>query len=478
KPEILLYRPTKICSTNWTCEQDKTATIQCDAQAHQIDDMDIKFVECADINTCYSLLNNHMFEKELENNFTVYMPVSRRKRSPEDDLIILVDQDSNHKVQNSPNKFDRVEKADDRNAWYLKKKLMVKTFHIVYCIAFNEKGFSLNKKLIIPSDLTNGLSYDTKVVYERDYDTEIVQGDTFSIQFWFNNILYSSSDYELSSVEDGSCAMAVKEPRRTTFSHIVELMFEDVSVDCKNNYTLQINVDKHPYFYPSQNSRPVSPVLFYNLNVLKPIDLYFLNQSMHLNQTNETEQIVTYGDLQIKPDKTLILDCEYYGRPKGKIAWLKDNKTVNLDDEKFNLDAGKLEIFRTHPVDSGTYECHVTNRYGRIKRSFRIHVETTTITLKVKVMSKRIIGLIVVVSLCAIVLLVLLMFALVKIIKQKRENKKLKKKHEELFDFLLNGNLSVIEDDILDKKVLGQIKFDDKKFEIERTNFIILVFNQ
>lgn len=50
----------------------------------------------------------------------------------------------------------------------------------------------------------------------------------------------------------------------------------------------------------------------------------------------------------------------------------------------------------------------------------------------------------------------------------------IKKKHQELFDFLLNGDLSVIVDDKLDKKMLGQIKFDDKKFEIERSNFIIL----
>ncbi|RNA03525.1 hypothetical protein BpHYR1_045725 [Brachionus plicatilis] len=122
--------------------------------------------------------------------------------------------------------------------------------------------------------------------------------------------------------------MAVKEPRRTAFSHIVELLFEDVSVDCKNNYTLQINVDKRPY-----------------------------------SITNETEQIVTYGALQIKPNKTLILDCENYGKPKGKVAWLKNNKTVNLDHEKFNLNAGKLEIFRTHPGDSSTYAFHVTKRY-------------------------------------------------------------------------------------------------------------------
>lgn len=437
KPELLLYRPTQYCSSNWTCELDATVVVQCDAQAHQIDDMDIKFYTCSDINNCFSLLNNPLFEREIENNFTSYMPIIRRKRAIDNDLIILVDKDSSNKVQHSPSRFDRVEKADDRNAWYLKKKLLVINFHIVYCMALNEKGFSLTKRLIIPSDLTNGMPHNTRLIYERNYDREIVEGDTFSIQFWFNNILFSPNNYNLNQIDNKECAMTVKEPKSSKFSQILELQFENVSMECKNNYTLQINVDKHPYFYPTQNSRPTNPVLFYDLNILKPIDLYFLNKSMYLNQTNDTALIVTYGDIDIKPDKTLILDCDFYGRPKGKILWLKNNKTVNLDDGKFNFNDGKLEIFRTHPVDSGIYECRVTNRYGTIKRIFKIYVETTTITLKIKEMSRRVIALIVVVSLCALVFLVLLVFALVKLIKQKRENKKLKVIFFKFFKFIL-----------------------------------------
>lgn len=424
----MLYRPTKFCSSNWTCELDSTIVIQCDAQAHQIDDMDIKFHQCLNLNDCYYLLNNHIFEKEMENNFTFYMPLSRRKRAADNDVIVLVDQDSSNKVQNSPSAFDRVEKADDRNAWYLKKKLLIKNFHVVYCMAINEKGFSLTKRLIIPSDLSNGVSHNTRVIYERNYDNEIVEGDNFSIQFLYNNILYSPNNYALNQliINNPKCPLTVKEPKSTKFSQILELEFENVSMECKNNYTLEIYVDKHPYFFPTHNTRLFNPVLFFDLNILKPISLYFLNKSMHLNQTNDTGLIVTYGDIDIKPDKTLILDCDFYGRPKGIILWLKNNKTVNLDDGKFNFNDGKLEIFRTHPVDSGVYECRVTNRYGTIKRIFKIYVETTTITLKIKEMSRRVIALIVVVSLCALIFLVLLVFALVKLIKQKRENKKLK----------------------------------------------------
>ena len=47
-----------------------------------------------------------------------------------------------------------------------------------------------------------------------------------------------------------------------------------------------------------------------------------------------------------------------------------------------------------------------------------------------------------------------------------------------MFDFLLNGDLADIENERIDKNVLGQIKFDDKKFEIERENFMILGKNK
>ncbi len=145
----------------------------------------------------------------------------------------------------------------------------------------------------------------------------------------------------------------------------------------------------------------------------------------NITNANETYQnvLIVFSDITVASDKTLELNCGNFGRPKPIVVWFKNNELLNLTDEKFYLDnTGSLKIVRTHSIDSGKYECQVSNRIGKITRSFNVNVEANILTIKVKELTTKQIFLIVFISIVSFVLLVLLMMALAYVFYQKREH--------------------------------------------------------
>lgn len=113
------------------------------------------------------------------------------------------------------------------------------------------------------------------------------------------------------------------------------------------------------------------------------------------------------------------LRCENYGRPKPTVSWFKNKKMLNLTEEKYKLIDDRLQIFRVHSVDSGIYECSISNDYGSINRDFNV-------TINQIIIKQRHILLIVSISIISFISLVLLALVSIRLIKQKQENTRLK----------------------------------------------------
>ena len=310
---------------------------------------------------------------------------------------------------------------------------------------------------------------------------EIIGDDAFQLQFLFNSIMYDSNNYALdtrppcglNSVEHGRLLVTESS---LNFSKVVTLQFTNASHACNYNYSMRLVLTDHPFFVSSQQqqssdaaSKRAGPVIKYPVRVLAPIKPFFINKNMNKtvqvnnndddpdkednshffdsmsnpnsnsnnNNNNNNNTVspvtaatiyVTTNDINVQSDKNVELNCKAGGRPQPSIVWLKDGAPLNLSDEKFNNNAeliGSLKIARTHPVDSGLYECHVANRYGQVKRSFNVYVEATTLTIQVKEMTRKQLIAIILVSMASFVLAVLLVVALTYVIYQKREHNKL-----------------------------------------------------
>ena len=211
-------------------------------------------------------------------------------------------------------------------------------------------------------------------------------------------------------------------------THILQLRFKNITNQCNYNYTLQLKVSSHSYFTETPFVKPTNPSLFYNLNVQTPIKPYFINKQSNMtleifnsSQTANETILVTTADIKVESDKTIELNCQAFGRPKPTIIWLKDGKLVNITDEKYKVSEGSLKVFRTHPVDSGLYECRVENRYGAISRSFNVQVEATNVK---RVQKQRMI--IRVVSISLTIVIIFLVVALLLFYFQRKENNKIK----------------------------------------------------
>jgi hypothetical protein len=271
---------------------------------------------------------------------------------------------------------------------------------------------------------------------ERTKDSEIVEGDNFRLQFAFNNVLYNRSDYALTAppstakcgLNTPQLAISESNEQRYNYTQIVSLRFSNVSRDCNYNYTLRLKVNNHPHFRPTEPpyTMPTNPLMLYSVNVLAPIKPYFLNNNPNHTivisnvTTNETDSIVmTTTDIKVESDKTIELNCQSNGRPKPNVIWFKDSQLLNLTDEKFKLNEGSLKIFRTHPVDSGLYECHVTNRYGTLTRSFNVEVEAGLIVERLSIKQRYFIYAVVLVSL---ICLFFLAMAIIYVIWQKKQH--------------------------------------------------------
>lgn len=180
-------------------------------------------------------------------------------------------------------------------------------------------------------------------------------------------------------------------------------------------------------------------LLAHSLNVLTPVKPYFLTP--HSNDKNFTIEVTTNGTsndtthsdrvivaggdtLVVDSDQTILLRCENDGRPKPIVAWSKDKQMLNMTEQKYRLNGSSLKIFRTHQIDSGVYECDVSNGYGRISREYNVTVRQNTV--QIKGLGKRHILLIVVISVFSLISLILLALVSHHLIKQKKENKELK----------------------------------------------------
>jgi hypothetical protein len=259
---------------------------------------------------------------------------------------------------------------------------------------------SIINKLIIPSEIERGRPYQVNMINARNRDNQVVEGDDINLQFAFNNVLFSKTDYKLTA-NPNSCQLnseQLKLNEDTTFfknTHLLQLKFKNITTACNFNYTLNLKVNSHPHFADTPFIKPTNPTLFYNLTIQKPIKPYFIDKQTNLtievvNATQNSNEtiLVTTADINVESDKTIELNCQAFGKPRPTIVWYKDNKLLNLTDEKYKLSEGSLKLFRTHAVDSGLYQCQVSNRYGRIERSFNIQVESPNIK---KVQKQRII---------------------------------------------------------------------------------------
>jgi hypothetical protein len=139
-------------------------------------------------------------------------------------------------------------------------EFQTKQFHLVICVARNEIGDSVTSKIIIPSDLDNGKPHRVKVIktfaketidtLENDEDEEIVQGDTFWLEYSFNNVLFKANDYQLiRKMNENECPLVITEPTaKFSFTKIVLVKFSDVTEKCNFNYSLRLKVNENKYF--------------------------------------------------------------------------------------------------------------------------------------------------------------------------------------------------------------------------------------
>ena len=454
-PETTLIQP-KFCSQNWTCELGKKPYVQCSANAHRVTQLSINFEECNSIEHCYSLRSNQQYIDNLISHLelqSIETPQAILEQPPSASsnkiITAAIAMTEDYEIRDELNTqlvVNQIEPGDDGVTWLTKRDIQIKKFYLVFCFAKNEKGQDYSTKIIVPSDLERGKPYQVDVFNkERPQDKEIVVGDSFKLIYSFNNVLYSSDKYNLvskpqttASCEINSADFLLKNVKN--FTRSLEIPFENVQLSCSSNYSLELKISNDKYFLDPQlqfgSKVLTNPVVTYPLNVLNYIVPYFLNSAEKQTEiTNSTEELtnggnvteifIAYsGDIKVESDKTVELNCQSRGRPKPAVKWLKDGQLVNVTEEKYKYDeTGSLKILRTHPVDSGAYQCDVSNRYGFIKRSFIVDVESPI--KAITEMSRKQVILIVVITTITFILFVLLFMAIMFVVHQKRENSKL-----------------------------------------------------
>ncbi|RMX40120.1 hypothetical protein pdam_00002288 [Pocillopora damicornis] len=68
----------------------------------------------------------------------------------------------------------------------------------------------------------------------------------------------------------------------------------------------------------------------------------------------------------IREGKGLSLTCSVTGKPKPRIKWKKDGRTIPIDDRRITIrNMHKLRIKNAGPQDSGIYHCFAKNRHGQ-----------------------------------------------------------------------------------------------------------------
>lgn len=213
----------RFCTQNWTCEIERSTSLQCNAQTHKIDRMKVFKVDCIDLDDCYRKKTNQTYLQEFLIDLLEEDPVDAGgggvKQQDEPDksyihsesrttikprlkdnpalggLVNRSDIDSyvfdrDERPQLSPVNYDRVESLDSGLTWAFKTMFVIRRVHLIVCVAQNEIGDAIVTKIIIPSALYKGRLAEVVMLNERDMDKEVVQGDNLNLEFSFNNIFY------------------------------------------------------------------------------------------------------------------------------------------------------------------------------------------------------------------------------------------------------------------------------------------------
>ena len=271
---------------------------------------------------------------------------------------------------------------------------------------------------MIPSDIKQGQTSTIKYInFERESDTEVVEGDSFAIQFDFVHQLFDVKSLKFVKPHI-QCEYTISY-NETEYTYSQILTFKNVTQMCTHVYTFDVASKKHPYLNERvrRNSwnitvqKPVAPEFIY------PFNLTSNNQTVKFSQTSENNyKILSDGD------QSLALDCRASGKPKTVVTWFKNGSELKEFDEKLiELDNRQvIIIWRTHSSDSGLYECLVKNRIGTIKRTFNIKVlSSDNIPKKFSVKQRAFISFIIAVSCISLILFVI---AITYVIRQRRKN--------------------------------------------------------
>ncbi|KFO91608.1 Transmembrane and immunoglobulin domain-containing protein 1, partial [Buceros rhinoceros silvestris] len=83
--------------------------------------------------------------------------------------------------------------------------------------------------------------------------------------------------------------------------------------------------------------------------------------------------------LQVEEGKDVTLTCNTKSNPQGQTAWYKDNSTLTLQPNRYQLyqtsTVVQLAIQKVQKSDNGTYSCVVRSSRGEGRRHFHLLVE-------------------------------------------------------------------------------------------------------
>ncbi|NXI65625.1 TMIG1 protein, partial [Anseranas semipalmata] len=83
--------------------------------------------------------------------------------------------------------------------------------------------------------------------------------------------------------------------------------------------------------------------------------------------------------VQIEEDKDVTLTCNAKSNPQGQAAWYKNNATLTLQQNRYQLyqtsEVSQLSIKKVQKSDNGTYTCEVKSSLGGGRKDFHLIVE-------------------------------------------------------------------------------------------------------
>ena len=386
KPELTISR-VKDCSLNYTCEFGKEIQFTCRASAHDIDSILTFQTPCKNLDDCYQL------QKDTQKIFILIDDF--RNNNPDQELTSVQQPQISHSVG-----F----KADQP--------------YLIICNSQNNLGETTRSVIMIPSDIKQGQTSTIKYInFERDSDIEVVEGDSFAIQFDFVHQLFDVKSLKFVKPHI-QCEYTISY-NETEYTYSQILTFKNVTQMCTHVYTFDVASKKHPYLNERvrRNSwnitvqKPVAPEFIY------PFNLTSNNQTVKFSQISENNYEIVIDGYQ-----SLTLDCianAWCAKPRINITWFKSGSKLKEFENMY-----EIIIWRTHSSDSGLYECLVKNRIGTKKRAFNVEVlSTVIISKKLSDKQKAAIGFIIAV---ACILLILLVIAIGYVILQRRKNAALK----------------------------------------------------